>query len=150
MGQSLINNYVHIIFSTKNREQLIYPPVEQELYDFIGKECTRLACQPLKVGGHVDHVHILCMLSQKIALMNLVKEIKAHSSIWMKSQDKSLNSFYWQNGYGAFSVNPAETEKVIAYIDNQHEHHKSKTYQDEYRAILKKYKVDYDERYVWD
>ena len=150
MGQSLINDYVHIIFSTKNREPLIYPPFEQELYNYTGKECTRLDCQPLRIGGHIDHVHILCMLSQKIALMNLIKDIKAHTSIWMKSQDKSLSSFYWQNGYGAFSVNPAETEKVIAYIENQHEHHKNRSYQDEYRAILKKYKVDYDGRFVWD
>jgi len=76
--------------------------------------------------------------------------VKSHSSKWIKTKSTSLKNFYWQNGYGAFSVNPSEINKVIAYIENQKEHHKKKTFQDEYRAFLKKYKVEYDERYLWD
>lgn len=90
------------------------------------------------------------MLSKKIALIKLLEELKSHSSRWMKTKDKSLNNFYWQEGYGAFSVNPVEVEIVINYIAKQKEHHRKKSFQDEYRAFLKKYKVDYDERFVWE
>ena len=82
--------------------------------------------------------------------MELVEEIKKRSSKWMKTKDESLQAFYWQDGYGAFSINPSQIETVIAYIANQHEHHSRKTYQDEYRSFLKKYNMEYDERYVWD
>jgi REP element-mobilizing transposase RayT len=150
MPQSLVKNYVHLIFSTKYREHLIYPPVEDELYAYLGGECKRLECQPVKIGGYTDHVHILCMLSKKIALMKLLEQIKSHSSKWMKTKGKELEGFYWQDGYGAFSVNPAEIDRVIAYIANQKEHHTKINFQNEYRAILKRYQVEYDERYVWD
>jgi hypothetical protein len=90
------------------------------------------------------------VLSKKIALIKLLEDVKSHSSKWMKTKDDSLKNFYGQDGYGAFSVNPTEVETVVAYISNQHEHHKKRTFQDEYRAFLKKYNVDFDERYVWD
>ena len=82
--------------------------------------------------------------------MKLLEEIKSHSSKWIKTKDESLKNFYWQDGYGAFSVNPAEVDVVIKYIENQKEHHRKVTFQDEYRKFLKKYKVEYDEKYVWD
>lgn len=150
MGQSLAQNYIHIVFSTKYRQHLIHPPVEEELHAYLGGICNKLECHVLKVGGYTDHIHILCMLSKKIALMKLVEELKSHSSKWMKTKDPSLTNFYWQDGYGAFSVNPAEVDVVINYIANQKEHHSKKTYQEEYKAFLDKYKVKYDERYVWD
>ncbi len=149
MGQSLVKNYVHIVFSTKYRTHFIHPPYEQELHAYLGGICKELECQPIKIGGYTDHVHILCMLSKKIALMKLLEEVKSHSSKWMKTKDVSLNNFYWQDGYGAFSVNPAQIDRVM-YIENQHEHHRKKDFQNEYRAYLKKYGVEYDERYVWD
>jgi REP element-mobilizing transposase RayT len=90
------------------------------------------------------------MLSKKITLIKLMEEVKGHSSKWIKAKGAEYANFYWQDGYGAFSVNPAEVDRVIAYIANQHVHHSKKTFQEEYRAILKKYEVDYDERYVWD
>ena len=150
MGQSLVKNYVHIVFSTKYRQPLINEAIENELYSYLSGICKALGCPPIKIGGYYDHVHILCMLSKKIALMKLLEEIKSHSSKWIKTKDESLKNFYWQDGYGAFSVNPAEVETVVAYIANQHEHHSNKTFQDDYRAFLKKYEVEYDERYVWD
>jgi len=150
MGQSLVKNYMHIIFSTKLRVQLIHQPVQDELNSYIGGICKEMECQPIKIGGYTNHIHILCMLSKKIALMNLLEEVKSHSSKWMKTKGVELSNFYWQNGYGAFSVNPTEIDKVITYIENQKEHHKKKTFQEEYRAFLKKYKVEYDERYIWD
>ncbi len=150
MGQSLVQNYIHIIFSTKHREPLIQPPVEQELHAYLGGICNRLESQSIIVGGYTDHIHILCKLSKKIPLMKLIEELKSPSSKWIKTKGKSYEKFYWQDGYGAFSVNPSEIDIVIAYIANQKEHHKKKTFQDEYRAFLKKYQIEYDERYVWD
>lgn len=150
MGQSLVKNYIHIVFSTKHREPLIYPPVETELHAYLGGICNKLGCQVIIVGGYIDHIHILCMLSKKIALMKLMEEIKSYSSKWIKTKGVGYESFYWQDGYGAFSVNPSEVDRVIDYIANQHEHHSKKTFQDEYRAFLKKYNVEYDEKYVWD
>src|SRR5471030_1571225 len=145
MGQSLVKNYMHIVFSTKHRQPLIQPPYEAELHSYLGGICKNLECQPIKIGGYTDHVHILCMLSKKIALMDLLEKVKSSSSKWMKTNHESLSNFYWQDGYGAFSVNPAEVDRVIRYIANQHEHNSKKTFQDEYRAILKKYEVEYDE-----
>jgi REP element-mobilizing transposase RayT len=121
-----------------------------ELHAYMGGICKDMECTPIKIGGYTDHVHILCMLSKKIALMKLLEEVKSHSSKWMKTKDFSLGNFYWQDGYGAFSVNPAQVDKVIAYIENQHVHHMRKDFQNEFRSYLKKYNVEYDERYVWD
>jgi putative transposase len=150
MPQSLVKNYVHLIWSTKYREHLIHAPAEEELHAYLGGICKRMECHPIKIGGYTDHVHVLCMLSKKIALMKLLEEVKSHSSKWMKTKGEDLSNFYWQDGYGAFSVNPADIDRVIAYIAYQKEHHSKITFQDEYRAILKRYKVEYDERYVWD
>jgi len=150
MPQSLVKNYVHLIWSTKYREHLIHIPVEEELHAYLGGICKRMECHPIKIGGYTDHVHVLCMLSKKIALMKLLEEVKSHSSKWMKTKGEDLSNFYWQDGYGAFSVNPADIDRVIAYIANQKEHHSKISFQNECRAILKRYKVEYDERYVWD
>jgi len=150
MGQSLAQNYIHIVFSTKYREALIKSPYEQELHAYIGGICNDLECQVLIVGGYTDHIHILCKLSKKIALMTLVQKVKANSSKWMKTKHASLENFFWQDGYGAFSVNPHEVDIVVRYIKNQHEHHKKKGFKEEYIAFLEKYNIEYNEAYVWD
>jgi REP element-mobilizing transposase RayT len=150
MGQSLVQNYVHIIFGTKHRQPLIKTDIEKELYAYLGSICKRLESPPIKIGGYTDHIHILCRLSKKIALIKLVEELKSHSSKWMKTKSDELRQFYWQSGYGAFSVNPSEVDVVIRYISNQKEHHRKKSFQQEYKAFLKKYNVEYDEQYVWD
>jgi REP element-mobilizing transposase RayT len=142
--------YVHLTFSTKNREPLITKEVQNRLFQYLGGICNGLECTPIRIGGHKDHVHILCLLSRKIAQMKLVEEVKKESSKWIKTIDNQFNNFYWQDGYGIFSVNPAEKDVVIKYIKNQEEHHKIRTFQDEFRVFLKKYKVEFDERYVWD
>jgi REP element-mobilizing transposase RayT len=150
MGQSLVKNYIHLVFSTKHRQAFIHPPVESELHAYLGGICNRLACQCIKVGGYTDHIHVLCMLSKNIALVKLVEELKSHSSKWIKSKGKSYEDFYWQGGYGAFSVKPSEVDNVILYINNQHEHHRKKTFKEEYVIFLKAYRMEYDERYLWD
>lgn len=141
---------MHITFSTKYRAPIILESVEEELYAYLGGICKKLECPPIKVGGYTDHIHILCMLSKKIALMKLLELVKSHSSSWIKTKGDAFANFYWQDGYGAFSVNPSGVNSVIKYIANQKVHHTKKTFQDEYRALLKKNNTDYDERYVWD
>ena len=150
MGQSLVKNYIHIIFSTKDYLPLIKPSFEKELYNYIGGICQLQECKPLIVGGHLDHVHVLCMLSKKTTLVKLVQEIKTNSSRWSKKLNKIPGeNFSWQNGYGAFSVNPREVDVVINYIKRQHIHHAQKTFKQEYLTFLKQYKVDYNEEYLW-
>jgi len=115
-----------------------------------GGVCRNMNCPSLIVGGYHDHVHILALLSKKVTLVSLLEQLKTESSKWMKTLSPDLKDFYWQDGYGAFSVNPAQVEVVSNYILRQKEHHKKKSFQDEYRSFLIKYKVDFDEKYVWD
>lgn len=150
MGQSLVQNYLHIVFSTKHRQKLINQTIESELFNYIGGTCKELGCQPIKVGGYLDHVHILCRLSKSITLVELLKKIKASSSKWMKTKGALYSNFYWQDGYGAFSVNPDDVSLVSDYIENQYNHHHKSSFKDEYLAFLKKHNVEYDEKYLWD
>jgi len=150
MPQSLVKNYLHITFSTKNRHPFLDKRIKEELFSYLGGICKNLECNPLIVGGHKDHVHILCLLSRKIALMKLIEELKTHSSKWIKTKGQQYHKFYWQNGYGGFSINPAQTHVVKDYISTQDEHHKKLSFKDEYRAFLTENDINYDERYVWD
>ena len=150
MPQSLVKNYLHIVFSTKNRYPFIDDYIKDELFSYIGGICKNLECNPIRVGGHLDHIHILCLLSRKIALMKLIEEVKTHSSKWIKTKGQKYQNFYWQNWYGGFSIHESQVEFVKAYILNQEEHHRKKSFKDEYRIFLKEYDIDYDERYVWD
>ncbi len=150
MGQSLVKNYVHLVFSTKYRQPFIQPFVEEELHKYIAGICDACESPAVKIGGYTDHVHVLCRLSKNIMLVKLVEEIKSHSSKWMKTKHTALHNFYWQRGYGAFSVTPSQIANTIAYIEGQHEHHNQIVFQDEYRSFLKEYEVEYDEQFVWD
>ena len=150
MSQSLSKVYVHITFSTKNRQNLIDDNIKASLYEYIGGVCKGLKCNPVRVGGHKNHIHVLCILSRKVAQMKLLEEIKKRSSKWVKTKGKFYSNFYWQDGYGIFSINPTEIDKVIDYIQEQDKHHKHMSFQEEFKAFLKEYKVEYDERYVWD
>ena len=150
MPQSLVLNYLHITFSTKYRKPFIDESIEVELFKYLGGICKGLGCNPIRVGGHQDHVHILCTLSRKIALMSLIEKVKSRSSKWIKTKGSDYANFYWQSGYGAFSVNPKEISVVEKYIINQKEHHQKQPYKDEFRKLLKQYNIPYDEKYVWD
>jgi REP element-mobilizing transposase RayT len=150
MSQSLSKVCIHIVFSTKNRKNIIDDNIEANLHEYLGGVCKGLECNPIRIGGYKDHVHILCLLSRKIAQMKLMEELKKQSSKWIKTKDELYSNFYWQDGYGIFSINPAEIDKVVNYIEKQYEHHKQKTFQEEFRAFLNKYNIDCDERYVWD
>lgn len=150
MGQSLSKVYVHITFSTKHRAMLIDEDIEINLYQYIGGICKGIKCNPLQIGGYRNHIHILCTLSKNITQAKLLEEIKKRSSKWIKTQGTQYKHFYWQDGYGIFSVNPKETDIVINYIKHQKERHRKISFEAEFRSFLKKYGVDYDEKYVWD
>jgi putative transposase len=151
MPQSLTKVYVHIVFSTKNRFPFLADKdVRNEMHNYLGGTCNKLDCSVLKVGGVADHVHIFCLLSKNISLAKLLGELKRESSKWVKTKGQNLRKFAWQNGYGAFSVSPSHIDAVRDYVVRQEEHHRRKTFQDEFRTFLKKYNVEYDERYVWD
>ena len=150
MPQSLSKVYVHITFSTKYRQKLITDAIKTPLFEYIGGICKGLECNPVQVGGYRDHIHVLCTLSRKVTQMKLLEEIKKRSSLWIKTKGAEFNNFYWQDGYGIFSVNPAQVHIVERYIQNQEEHHKNKDYKRELLYFLNKYKVDYNEQYLWD
>jgi putative transposase len=142
--------YVHLVFSTKYREHLISPSIQPELYNYMGGILNNMACTPIQIGGITDHIHVLCCLSKKITLIKVVEELKRSSSKWIKTKGDHFSNFYWQDGYGAFSVGRTQINNVAHYILHQNEHHIKTSFQDEYRYFLKKYAIDYDERYVWD
>jgi putative transposase len=150
MSQSLAKIYLHIVFSTKHRLALIDERIENELHAYLGGICNDHECYPVKIGGYWDHVHLLCLLSKKIAVMKLIEHLKSSSCGWIKKQNVDYENFYWQSGYGAFSVGLSDVGRVKTYIENQHEHHKTITFQDEFRELLRSHQIEYDERYVWD
>ena len=149
MSQSLVQNFVHIIFSTKKRQPLISPDIEISLHKYLASTCLNLNCHAKRVGGHVDHVHLLCNISKNISVSEFIKELKEWSSKWMKSEHHR-NDFYWQAGYAAFSVSKYDIESVVNYIDQQHAHHRELAFQEEFRKLLASNDVKFDERYVWD
>ena len=151
MPQSLAKVLVHIVFSTKHRYPFLAEKnIRDEMHAYLGATCNELECAVLTVGGVADHVHILCVLSRNVSIAKLVGDVKRGSSKWVKTKGKMLTKFAWQNGYGVFSVAQSQVERVREYIAGLEEHHRKKTFQDEYRLFLKEYGVDFDERYVWD
>lgn len=151
MSQSLAQIYLHLIFSTKNRAPFLK---ERELREraqaYLAGICRNHDSPSIIVGGVEDHVHILCRMSKNIAPKDLIREVKSDSSAWIKVQQTSLANFYWQGGYGAFSVSPGHVDQLREYIADQENHHRTETFQEEFRRICQKYGVEIDERYVWD
>jgi len=151
MAQSLSLLWTHLIFSTKNRFPFLSEKtIRTDMHEYLATMLRAQDCETLIVNGVDDHIHALFALSRTHAIASVVKEVKRTSSGWVKELSPKLAKFHWQGGYGAFSVSQSDLEEVIRYIENQEEHHKHITFQDEYRAFLKAYGIDYDERYVWD
>ncbi|MCL5271530.1 MAG: IS200/IS605 family transposase [bacterium] len=149
MSQSLVKIYLHVIFCTKRRDPSLIADVCTELYPYMATVLQGLDCPALLVGGHTDHVHLLCCLSKILDTSKMIEKVKSSTSAWIKRKGNRWRNFYWQSGYGAFSVSPTNVERVKRYISNQKEHHRKETFEDEFRRFLRRYKVDYDERYVW-
>ena len=150
MSQSLSNILLHLVFSTKNRANLITPDIEDELYAYITAIHKTQACPLLQIGGISNHLHILCRLERTVAVSDLIAETKRSSSKWIKTKDHAFSHFAWQNGYGAFSIGESNVEALTNYINTQKQHHQTISFEEEYRLFLKKYKIEWDERYVWD
>ena len=150
MPQSLHVLTAHIIFSTKDRRPLITPDICERLWAYQSRVLQNLECDSITVGGATDHVHILCNLTKKFPTIKILEILEKNSSKFIKTLDGNLRGFHWQDGYGLFSVSPSHFEAVRKYILNQEEHHKRETFREEYLRILKKYRVPYDERYLWD
>lgn len=150
MSQSLSQLYVHLVFSTKDRTPALHLDIRERLHDYLAGIFDEIDSHALKIGSAVDHVHSLFSLSKNLSLCKVVEHVKTGSSKWVKTLGPRFRGFYWQAGYGGFSVSESEVERVIKYIANQAEHHRKRTFQEEYRRFLEKYRVSYDERYVWD
>ena len=141
---------LHIIFSTKDREAWLDSDVRMRMHAYLATICCDLGVELVHVGGMADHIHIVTTLPRTLSQAQLVEQIKKTSSKWIKTLDARYRGFSWQRGYGAFSVSPSQLESVRRYIDGQQEDHRTRTFQEEYRELLRKHGVDFDERYVWD
>ena len=150
MPQSLSYLLTHIVFSTKDRAPVLDATVRPALHAYLATVARNVDCECFRVGGVAGHVHLAVRLSRTITMAQLIEELKTSSSKWLKTQSPALASFAWQRGYGAFSVGPSDLNALLHYIDTQEDHHRTRTFQDEYRTFLKKYGIEYDERYVWD
>ena len=150
MPQSLSLVIVHVIFSTKERRPFLDPDTRQKLHAYLATVARNAGCEAYRVGGVADHVHLAIRFSRTLTIADLVEELKTSSSKWLKTQSPELAPFSWQRGYGAYSIRPSDLDALRAYIDGQEEHHRTRTFQDEYRAVLSKYGIEFDERYVWD
>jgi len=150
MSQSLANILLHIIFSTKKRQAFIQTDIISELHLYMAGIASSYKSHVHEIGGVEDHVHMLVSLPRTLAVSQLVEEIKKGSSKWIKTKEGQYKEFAWQGGYGAFSIGQSNYDNLREYIRNQQEHHKKMTFQEEYRSFLKKYRVGYDEKYVWD
>jgi REP element-mobilizing transposase RayT len=148
MAQSLAKLWVHLIFSTKHREPWLTDAVRAELHPYLARVFQACDSETVVVGSAVDHVHALFELPRTMTLAQVVEEVKVSSSKWLKG--KVGPSFGWQAGYGAFSVSASQVRAVRAYVEGQAEHHRVKTFQEEFRAFLRRYQVKCDERYLWD
>lgn len=150
MSQSLSKIYVHIIFSTKDRKPFLSEKkLRDRLYSYIHKICNHHQCYLLAAGGVSDHIHLLLSLNKKIALSRMIEEIKTSTSKWIKSISVNLEFFYWQNGYGAFSVSQSNLDAVKKYINNQENHHKILSFKEELEKLLRAYEINFDEKYLW-
>jgi len=148
--QSLAQVLVHLIFSTKRREPFLSDDIRPELHPYMATILKRMDSSAILINSVADHAHVLFRLSKNHALCDVIETLKKDSSKWMKTKGRAYRNFHWQSGYGAFSVSQSNVAKVVKYIETQNEHHHRHTFQEEFRAFLKRYQVPYDERYVWD
>ena len=150
MAQSLSMNLVHLIYSTKNRVPCLDADIRPALFKYQAGIFREWGSPAIEVGGEKDHVHALFVLSKNHALIKVIEEVKKGSSKWLKTQGSAFQTFHWQGGYGAFSVSQSHVADVRAYIQRQEEHHETMSFQEEFRKFLRRYGIEYDERYVWD
>ena len=150
MPQSLSQVILHIVFSTKDRRPWLAPAIRPRMHAYLATVCRDCGCEAYRVGGVADHAHIAARLARTIGQSELLEKIKKTSSAWIKTQGPDYEHFFWQGGYGAFSIDLSQLNDLVRYLDNQETHHKTRTFQEEFRELLQKYNISFDERYVWD
>jgi REP element-mobilizing transposase RayT len=150
MSQSLVKNLIHLVFSTQNRAPVLTERIREALQAYISAIFRDLNSPVLAVNICHDHVHIAFILSKNYSLAKVIMESKRGSSKWLKTQGQEYSRFHWQKGYGAFSFGQSALKDTIRYIGRQQEHHRLRTFQDEFREFLNRHEIEYDERYVWD
>ncbi|TWU05886.1 IS200/IS605 family transposase [Stieleria varia] len=144
------NLLFHIVFSTKYRRDLITPEIQPRLYEYIGGIVRDQHGSLLEIGGIANHVHLLAKLSPRIAFSDAIRVVKANSSKWLNETFQPKHTFRWQRGYGAFSVSLSSVPAVTQYIQNQESHHTKRTFEDEYRAMLIRHGIQFEERYLFE
>ena len=147
--QSFTKLFAHLIFSTKNRMPLLDDTIRSRVHGYLATIVRSMDSSYVVVGGVADHVHILFDLGKMHTPVEFVEQIKRESSKFVKTLGPNYHNFYWQRGYGMFSVSPTHLETAEQYVRNQEEHHQQKSFQDELREFLNKYGVEYDEQFVW-
>ena len=150
MPQSLAKLLVHLVYSTRHRDRILTDDIREELHRYTAGILKKYDSSAILVNSVEDHVHILFSQSRNHSLADLVEQAKKGTSKWLKTKGRTFARFHWQNGYGAFSVSQSNVKKVTAYIQNQKEHHKRQSFQDEFRTFLKRHEIEFEERYVWD
>ena len=151
MPQSLSKIYVHLVFSTKGRTETIPKTHLAEVHAYVAEIFNNHGCPAIQVGGTANHIHILFLLGKQVNLSEIVRTVKSSTTRWINEKNNNpFHKFFWQEGYGAFSVSNSHVDAVVAYIKGQEEHHKKVSFQDEFRKICQLYKAELDERYAWD
>ncbi|MDB5348301.1 MAG: Transposase [Schlesneria sp.] len=150
MPQSLANIYIHLIFSTKERVPYLADKWRPDLHAYMATVLANLNSPAVLINSVEDHAHILFNMGRTVTLAQVVEDVKKSSSKWVKTQSSKLARFAWQAGYGGFSVSASKVSTVTNYVRKQEEHHRVKSFQEEFRAFLTKHKIEFNERYVWD
>ncbi len=150
MANTYTQIYLHVVFSVKGRQNLIHNDWKDELHKYICGIVIGNEQKVYAIGGVADHIHILVSIKPNIALSDLVRDIKANSSKWINEKSLVKGKFQWQEGFGAFSYAQSQLDTVIAYINNQEQHHQKKTFRDEYLELLQKFNISYDEKYLFE
>ena len=141
----------HIVFSTKDRRELLKDhEFRESVWAYMAGVAKKLEGFAIRVGGYYDHAHLLVRIPAKIAVSDFVGKVKANTSKHINESRDALRKFHWQDGYGAFTVSPSQQEAVVAYIDNQMEHHRTRSFQEEFLEMLKRHEVEYDPKYIWE
>lgn len=149
MANTYTSLHYHLVFSTKNRVACLTPDIEQRVWAYIGGVARKHKMTALQIGGFDDHIHTLVIAPPILSPSQMAQYIKGDSSKWIHETFPHLHDFAWQEGYGAFTVSKSNLAAVIDYIQKQREHHKTQSFQGEYRSFLHKHGIEYDERYVW-
>lgn len=150
MANTFSQIYIHLVFAVKGRENVINIKWKNELYKYICGIVNNNQQKVYAINGMPDHIHVLVSMKPSCLLSDLMRDIKASSSKWINTKGFVMGKFQWQEGFGSFSVSQSQLDKVIAYIDNQETHHKKLSFKEEYLDFLKSYKIEYEEKYVFD